>query len=368
MAFVCVAVYLYFAYSDDFFDQSGFPVVSTSDKVLFPTAPVLEPRAFRVDVNKADILDQNKKIVGETTRGNIFCATSFAGGYAIGNIRDKQKVAVDQNALSWNEIHNYPCSSQSSQYELNIPFAGEALYVADSVMSKVMDFLAVIGLLSLAWYITSDKKYPPGFTRELRRRFPAEDLYFVPSSIGYFRKLIPRRVNPLLLETGRRAWWQSTFKAFPLAPRNEHERKQREQLFWDRYATKWTVVNSARQPALKAKQDIADYFKKSEKWVFREFYAATGIVHETICRKYAALIVDQRSAKEPGEIEKARDALKRFERDDLPAHMEKWGEWFYFHIQGAFKKMATDPKQSPESPTTRRDHPARDHLRYRPNA
>jgi len=203
--------------------------------------------------------------------------------------------------------------------------------------------------------------YPAVFTPALKARFPDYHIYFVPGSAFSDFGLNPEEENWALSENLPDRW-NAMLSMYPKPPADELERKQREEAFWQRYAAMWTVTNSTGQQVLSPKQNVLDGFKYSEKWVFRDFYAATGIVHETIMKE--AVYRREAAVK----LYRERDAETRFENETFPAHMEKWGEWFFFHIQDAFGKMTTDAKQRPDSPTTRRDHPARDHLRYRPNA
>jgi TPR repeat protein len=226
-----------------------------------------------------------------------------------------------------------------------------------------------------------DAPYPAVFTPELKARFPDYHIYFVPASALDLFDIASPDENWIIGENFLEAW-NALLARYPTPPSDELERKQREEALWERYAALWTVKNSAGQPALTPKQSLLDWFRGYEKWVFREFYAATGVVHETIVKEWvfhrAEVVKAYKMGTGVGDtdaasrarhaIEKAEDAEKRFDKETYPAHMEKWGEWFFFHIQEAFKRMAANANQNSESPTTRRDHPARDHLRYRPNA
>ena len=176
--------------------------------------------------------------------------------------------------------------------------------------------------------------------------------------------------------------WNAMLKMHPNPPHNDVEQDQREEAFWKRQAEFFTVRDSAGQTALRPKQDIFNYFQTYEKWIFREFYAATGIINKTIIEDSVRHILELEAAHrmmtwgEPTsvsntekrhEVEKAKEAERRFIKDTMPAHYAKWGGWFYSHIQDAFAKV--HKKQSdygPESATTSADHPAHDDLRYKP--
>jgi TPR repeat protein len=226
-----------------------------------------------------------------------------------------------------------------------------------------------------------DAPYPAVFTPELKARFPDYHIYFVPASALDLFDIAPTDENWIIGENFLETW-NALLARYPTPPSDELERKQREEALWERHAALWTVNNSAGQPALKPKQSLLDWFRGYEKWVFREFYAATGVVHETIVKEWvfhraevvkayrmANGILDDRSVSTVQHaLEKAKDAENRFHKETYPAHMEKWGEWFFFHIQEAFDTLqGMQADHGPRSPTTRTD-PADDDLAYRPNA
>jgi hypothetical protein len=165
--------------------------------------------------------------------------------------------------------------------------------------------------------------------------------------------------------------WNHLLATYPAPPRSEAEREQREADFWNLYAGFFTTTDAKGKPSLKPKQEILDYFSALEKWIFREFYAATGVVNKTIVEESVRLFVEQRDAyisEIEHKIEKANDARERFDRETLPAHYEKEGEWFHFHIQEAFDRLhGTHEDFGGPSPTTPADHPANDGLAHRPN-
>ena len=129
---------------------------------------------------------------------------------------------------------------------------------------------------------------------------------------------------------------------YPAPPHSEAEREQREADFWNLYADFFTATDAkGNRPSNRSKR-FWNYFSALEKWIFREFYAATGVVNKTIVEESVRLFVEQRDAyisEAAHKIEKANDARERFERETLPAHYEKEGEWFHFHIQEAFDRL-----------------------------
>ena len=175
--------------------------------------------------------------------------------------------------------------------------------------------------------------------------------------------------------------WTRMLDMYPGAPQSDAEREVREQQFWERYTNQMWKVNSERRPVLLPKQDIMDVFIRMEKWVFRDYYAATGIVHKTIVEDMARHALKRRQAyalsgggdegrrKRERDIETATDAEERFWREALPAHHEKWGEWFYFNILESFKNATESGHDyGPQAAATPAKHPARDDLSYKPNA
>ncbi len=76
---------------------------------------------------------------------------------------------------------------------------------------------------------------------------------------------------------------------------------------------------------------------------------------------------DRVTGKIHSEADRTKEALKRFENEIFPAHNAKWGEWYFFYTHEAFRKLhEADSNLGSQSPTTPKDHPARDSIRRRP--
>lgn len=223
--------------------------------------------------------------------------------------------------------------------------------------------------------------YPEGFPSALRARFPNHKIYFVPEAMMSLLNISTESPVPAFYE-GLYDRWNAMLKMYPRPPHNHVEQDQREEAFWKRQARLFTITNSPSQSALRAKQDIVDYFQTYEKWIFRDFYAATGIVHKTIIEDSVRHILELEAAhqmktwgdptslsnnQKRNAIEKAKEAERRFIGDTMTAHYMKWGGWFYSHIQDAFANTnAKRADYGPESATTSGDHSANDDLRYKP--
>ncbi len=224
--------------------------------------------------------------------------------------------------------------------------------------------------------------YPKHFTDELKKRFPASKIYYVPERMRALTNTDPEGGNPAYRENCD-DWWSRMLRMYPQPPRDEAEREQREAGFWHMYAQHFSVVDSTQKPVLKPKQDILDFFKYWEKWIFRDFYAATGVVHKSIVEETVRHVFDYEDARamktfgdntslsntqKRQETDKALDAEKRFVHETLPAHYEKWGGWFYFHVQQSFQAQhQTEADYGPQSAVSSA-HPADDDLSYKPNS
>jgi len=222
----------------------------------------------------------------------------------------------------------------------------------------------VTGLLTKAEkdYLKARKEYK-ALLPQISARFPR--IYRVPDELRGFLKLSPLNPN-LRLDEHAVDWWKQLLENYPAPPRSDAEQRQREEDFWNSYAELFTTTDADGQPALKPKQEILDYFSAFEKWIFRHFYAATGVVHKTIVENIVWLFVEDGSAYRT-EIERkfegSSDAYRRFVRETLPAHYKEWGEWFHFHIQEAFDRLhGTHDDYGAPSPTTPADHAANDGL------
>jgi hypothetical protein len=228
--------------------------------------------------------------------------------------------------------------------------------------------------------ISRRSTYPSGFPKELKQRFPSNVIYFVPEKVRNASKMDQINGPPAFRENCTE-WWERIMQTYPFPPRDENERAKREATFWNTYVQHFTSQNSGA-PALRPRQNIIDYFRSWEKWIFREYYAATGIVKETITEKLVEHFVDIERAKalktiggndsvssreKHQELDRANETMKQFVRTALPAHYEKWGNWFYFNIQQAFEtKHQTQSDFGPQS-AVGAAHPADNDLIYKPN-
>jgi len=224
--------------------------------------------------------------------------------------------------------------------------------------------------------------YPKGLSQELRARFHASKVYYVPDEIRELLKVSPEDGDPAYRENCD-DWWSRMLKMYPEPPRDEAEREQREARFWRMYAQHFTVTDSTQKPVLTPKQDILDFFKYWEKWIFRDFYAATGVVHKSIVEETVRHVFDYEDAcaiktvgsntslsntQKRQDTDKAADAEKNFVRVTLPAHMEKWGGWFFSRVQQAFQDEHHPAADYGPQSAVSSAHPADDDLVYKPNS
>ena len=76
-------------------------------------------------------------------------------------------------------------------------------------------------------------------------------------------------------------WWDMMLEQYPYPPENEDERKFGEDKFWQRYVDMFSKNSHDGFVSLEQKQNIMDFAWAYEKWVLREYYAATGIIKES---------------------------------------------------------------------------------------
>ena len=143
-------------------------------------------------------------------------------------------------------------------------------------------------------YLKERKEYK-ALLPQINARFPEYDIYRVPERVRSFLGLSPS--NPhLTFDEHAVEVWKHLLETYPAPPQSDAERQQREADFWNLYAGFFTTTDAAGKPSLKPKQEILNYFSALEKWIFREFYAATGVVNKTIVEESVRLFVEQRDA------------------------------------------------------------------------
>jgi len=221
----------------------------------------------------------------------------------------------------------------------------------------------------------------------IEERFPPRKLFFVSDKLRSILNMGTNQRNPAIFEDYD-DWWVNMLERYPEPPRNMAESKEREQAFWTRYADNYTTKSTDGQPSLKPQQYIMDDFRTWEKWIFRDYYAATGTINKTIIEEISRLTFEENEAleyskfytdknststnphrmKARDKFEQASKATRQFLDDTMPAHYDKWGKWFFFHVEEAFnRRHQTETNYGPQTPTTPTEHPAHDDLAYKPN-
>jgi hypothetical protein len=262
---------------------------------------------------------------------------------------------------------------------------------ASGSTSHVLQFIAfAVCAAGLGWFflarrarvgLSASSQAPSDLSAAVKARFPANRIYFVSDDVRRYLNISSTDDVPAMRENYDE-WWDRMLQMYPAPPRDDGEREQREAGFWDMYAEHFKITNASGRLSLRPKQDILDFFKSWEKWVFRDYFAATGVIRKTIVEESIRLVVDVANAnaiitygsntsvsnnEKRQAIEKAENAESNFVQITLPAHYEKWGGWFFFHIQEAFnKRNQTKPPFGPQNPTTPPNHPAQPDLSHRP--
>jgi hypothetical protein len=220
--------------------------------------------------------------------------------------------------------------------------------------------------------------------RVIAARFPPSDIFRVPR--GVLRYLSDSDIENMGagLREDDYAWWKWVIDKYPSSPKNVPEREAREEDFWEGHCHTFTMTDPNQRSVLKPRQEIDRHFMAYEKWIFREYFAATGSLPEkTIMEKIVNNILDSarahamnmsgspsspKNAKRNQEIEKAENIKKQLEHDIIPAHYKKWSEWYFFYIKQAFnKRYGVRADLGPSSAETTMTPEARDRLRHKPN-
>jgi hypothetical protein len=147
--------------------------------------------------------------------------------------------------------------------------------------------------------------------------------------------------------------WENILALWPTPPSGDDDRNERESRFWEMYADKATLKSNGERVALAAKPDIVNYFQTYEKWIFREYYAATGTLHNSSVNDWYRIIAAWHNAdyysnfavheKKQYALRVAETELEKFQAEVKPAHYEKWGAWFFLNIEEAFRKKHASP-------------------------
>lgn len=157
---------------------------------------------------------------------------------------------------------------------------------------------------------------------------------------GFLKEAGAQGKTTPLFDENNAELWESMFRRYPRPPKTEAERLKREDEFWGRYATRFTKLSADGALALTPKPEMVLFFSTYEKWVVRDYFAATGTVIK---------LSTSRSGQQAKE-----------------QHIEKGAGWFALEIETAFKKthgMMSD--FGPQSAISPGDHPANDDLTYR---
>jgi hypothetical protein len=216
---------------------------------------------------------------------------------------------------------------------------------------------------------------PDEFTPELRARFPAKRIYFVPKKLRDYLKIGPETENAWFSENFM-DWWNDIFRQYPTPPLNAQEVAERESGFWNYYSDYMTVRDTFGRDELKPKREIVDYFETYEKWVLRHYFAATGIFKETIVKEMCRHLLDEKRAYELPkhsdyrhlQLEKTHDAMRNFTTNIMPDYFKRESGWFFSNIKQVFDNKHNPASDfGPQTPTTPLDHRGDEELDYKPN-
>jgi hypothetical protein len=177
--------------------------------------------------------------------------------------------------------------------------------------------------------------------------------------------------------------WEILLQRWPASPSTDAERQENEEKFWALWVEEFST-NGGGKKHLKPKQEILDVYKDAEVWIHRQYYAATGIYIEAYhgpeykrlsdkfenARKGLPLMVDTKNAgsmakmsRAETEMRAAREKFEAYDTEGRKKHFEKWGEWFFLHVEMAFTGFDKG-HFGPTVPDASPNHPASDDLAY----
>ncbi len=206
---------------------------------------------------------------------------------------------------------------------------------------------------------------------------------------AYLTNRRPSAIEPIFEDDSIQTWAKILAK-YPKPPLTDEDRKAREKQFWSDLIQRHIVHLSDGTAGLTPKQQIIDYWWSFERWIFREYYAATGVFIDSFftaefldaaAKRYGSPYFRELGRKEVLENRIAPRNLKRAAEKNLPsyakdpagtgiprvmagyldamtqraaqvfssrlagieAHKERWGEWYFLNIVQAFQQAHGDP-------------------------
>jgi hypothetical protein len=157
------------------------------------------------------------------------------------------------------------------------------------------------------------------------------------------------------------AWlrWRLLLERYPEGPKSDAERQEREMAFWLERVDLLLNPTSVGKKLL-PKQDIIDAWWAAERYYFRRYFAATGIHHPSVYSdrfiRNLEILHPPRKTKgwdtngaterhRMNEKNRAETEVKDFWDKEVPAHKERWGEWFFLNVEQAFRREYGDPER-----------------------
>ncbi len=160
--------------------------------------------------------------------------------------------------------------------------------------------------------------------------------------------------------------WKKILEVWPEPPQDELIRQQREELYWNEEVRRNLVESEDGVARLRSKPLIISKWASQEKWHSRKYFAATGILQRSVYGHefiYNWKITDDSrnvkgwntadatSRSKMEATHKARDFIKDFFLHTIRDHEEKWGNWYFFHVEQAYKKLTEPAPRSFSKPS-----------------
>jgi hypothetical protein len=181
-------------------------------------------------------------------------------------------------------------------------------------------------------------EYPSFFTEEMKRRFPKEQIYFVPDV--YIKISLTEMLSENFHEFEE--FWIMLLNRYPEPPKNAVDQKNGEKNFWNHQTKKLTTETETGAPVLKTDDEIIRYFTFYERWILREYFAATGVVvYDPHIKEFVESFMKRRFYSERFTLYLAELDFKNFGEED---HFKKCGAWFLLNIQETFATQSKKPQ------------------------
>lgn len=185
--------------------------------------------------------------------------------------------------------------------------------------------------------------------------------------------IMPPEAYELKWHDGDRKWiddkdwgrWKRILEKFPKEPGTQKEALKNEDIFWRGWAKYYSEKDESGNVGLVSHARVIDDYKYNERWILREYFAATGNVIASTFEDYIRMLLEQSKAykavfwdPESRPAQEARhkkerldEELRQYNLHGKKDHFERWGHWFVSHVEDAFNNAMKSAQPQPPSDT-----------------